>query len=272
MLLPEKYSNQIEGVISCFDRIVIQGTLPQICYAAGMTGYLNANQIRIVDYPRFAEPLRNEIRENAERIAKENSLEIEFIRKSHVRKESIIAKILESRGNHFGIVHIFSAMESCPTYKPWHNKKTNQTYLKPDQGKCLHYYFYLIDPILGLCYVRVPTWCPFRLQIYFNGHNRLSSELRANGIDYALQDHAFMQIGSFDEAQRINDSLTVELIHKKLIEFSEQFCPVLRHFHYPYHWSIMQAEYATDIIFKHPEDLHLIYDRLIRTTIHTVKP
>ena len=115
MLLTEKYSDQIVGVISCYDRIIIQGTLPQICYAGGMTAYLNANGIRIFDYPRFAEPLKDEIRENAERIAKENSLEIGFIRKSSVRKESVIAKILETRGNNPGLVHIFSAMESCPS-------------------------------------------------------------------------------------------------------------------------------------------------------------
>ena len=28
------------------------------CYAKGMTGFLSARQIRIFDYPRFAEPLR----------------------------------------------------------------------------------------------------------------------------------------------------------------------------------------------------------------------
>ncbi|WLE96651.1 MAG: hypothetical protein QTN59_18455 [Candidatus Electrothrix communis] len=39
-----------------------------------------------------------------------------------------------------------------------------------------------------------------------------------------------------------------------------------------YHWSIMQAEYATDIVFKRQQDLKHIYDNLIRTAIHTVKP
>ncbi len=34
----------------------------------------------------------------------------------------------------------------------------------------------------------------------------------------------------------------------------------------------MQAEYATDIIFKRQEDLQTIYGNLIRTAIHTVKP
>jgi hypothetical protein len=31
--------------------LVITGTLPVVCYAAGMTGYLNAKGIRIFDYP-----------------------------------------------------------------------------------------------------------------------------------------------------------------------------------------------------------------------------
>jgi hypothetical protein len=33
------------------------------------------------------------------------------------------------------------AMEACHTYKPWHDKQTRRTFLRPDTGKCLHYYF-----------------------------------------------------------------------------------------------------------------------------------
>lgn len=145
MLLTEKYSDQISGILHCYDRIVIQGTVPGICYAQGMTSYLNFKNIRIFDYPKFAEPYKNEIRNNAEKIAETNGLKIDFLRKRHIRKESIIKKILDQRGDHPGLVHIFSAMEACPSYKPWHNKKTGKTYLKSVSGKCLHYYFYLID-------------------------------------------------------------------------------------------------------------------------------
>jgi len=73
--LRQRYADKVDGVISCFDRIVIQGTLPQLCYAEGMAGYLNARKIRIFDYPRFAQPFRDRIRENAERIATEHGLE-----------------------------------------------------------------------------------------------------------------------------------------------------------------------------------------------------
>ena len=35
-------------MLSCYDRLAITGTLPVVCYAAGMTGYLKANGIRIL--------------------------------------------------------------------------------------------------------------------------------------------------------------------------------------------------------------------------------
>src|SRR3954453_13946584 len=65
------------------------------------------------------------------------------------------------------------------------------------RGQCLHYYFYFMDEQLGLCYVRVPTWLPCRLQIYFNGHNWLAGQLRKQGIEYRLIDNAFVEIADW---------------------------------------------------------------------------
>lgn len=81
MLLTEQYKDQIAGILSCYDRIIACGTVPGWCFAQGMTSFLYANKIKIFDYPQFANSLREELRENAERIAKENGVEIEFIRK-----------------------------------------------------------------------------------------------------------------------------------------------------------------------------------------------
>ncbi|SMD16025.1 hypothetical protein SAMN02746065_1711 [Desulfocicer vacuolatum DSM 3385] len=272
MLFIEKYSNQISGVLHCYDRIVIQGTIPGICYAAGMTSYLYFKGIRIFDYPQFAAPFKEEIRNNAKKIASDNGIDIQFIAKRNIRKEKIIETVIKERGDHPGLVHILSAMESCPSYKPWHNKNTHKTYLKSVQGKCLHYYFYFIDEDLGLCYVRVPTWCPFRLQIYFNGHNVLNSTMKKEGLQNVMLDNAILKTDSFESAQNFSNAFNIEHIHEKLDEFANFYCPVIKHFDFGYHWSIMQIEYATDIIFKRQEDLKLIYENLTRTAIHSVKP
>ena len=271
-LITERYAEKISGVLGCFDRVVIQGTLPGLCHAAGMTDYLYANGIRIFDYPHFAEPFRNELRENTERLAADNGLEIEFVRDHDTRKEKLIKEILKKRGDRPGLVHILSAMEGCPTYKPWHDKKTGRTFLKPDQGRCLHYYFYFIDENLGLCYVRVPTWCPFRLQIYFNGHGWLAAQLGKKGIKFTLIDNAFSAIDDWDKAQQLADQLNARTLHRVLNRFARRYCPVTRHFNVEYHWSFMQSEYATDIVFSRQSDLQDIYETLTRTAIHTVKP
>lgn len=271
-LLTERHAQQIAGVLSCYDRILIQGTLPGFCYADGMTAYLYAHHIRIFDYARFAEPLRNALRENAERLAGDHGLQIDFIRKRNFRKEDKIQQVLQRRGKRPGLVWIFSAMERCATYKPWHDKKTGQTYLRPEEGKCLHYYFYFLDEELGLCYVRVPTWCPFRLQIYFNGHHWLAAQLSRHHIPYTLLDNAFSQITDWAKAQKWADDWKVEKIHRKLDEFAQRYCPIIAGFGLRYHWSLDQAEYATDIVFRRQSDLQAIYGNLTRTAIHAVKP
>ncbi|HKK58602.1 MAG TPA: hypothetical protein VJ937_03935 [Salinivirga sp.] len=271
-LLTETYKRDISCVLSCYDRLIISGTLPEISYSQGMTSYMYQNGIRIFDYPKFAEPFKESIRSNAERIAKENEVEIEFIRKSGIRKESIISDKIKKRGDHPGIVHIISAMEGCNTYKPWHDKTTGKTFLKPSTSKCLHYYFYFIDEQVGLGYVRVPTWSPFRLQVYVNGHNLLASELKQAGVKFSMIDNAFDSLEDAGKAQDLSDKISIEKLHRKLDEFAWQFCPVYKDFNLRYHWSVMQAEYATDIVFKKQESLQAIYGELVATAIHTVKP
>jgi hypothetical protein len=134
--------------------MIITGTLPGACHAKGMTAFLSARQIRIFDYPRFAEPLRDRVRERAAELAAAAGVTIEHIAKSHIRKEDIVAKVLATRGDHPGLVHVISAMEACPTYKPWHSKQTHRSFLRPATGKCLHYYFYFIDAALGFGFAR----------------------------------------------------------------------------------------------------------------------
>lgn len=273
VLLNEKYQDHIHGVLNCYDRIILSGNLQPICYAKGMTKYLYTQGIRIFDYTQFAEPLRNLIVANTEAVAAENGLTIEFIRKQgDFRKEDKVQQIIAQRGNQPGLVHIFSAMERCQAYKPWHNKGTGQTYVQMTQGKCLHYYFYFIDTDLGLCYLRVPTWSPFRLQFYCNGHNALAAQLKREGIPFEMADNAFANIANFERANELAATLDSQAIHQKLDELVSRYCPVAQQLSLSYQWSIMQAEYATDIVFKEQSTLQAIYPHLLESLIQAVKP
>ena len=269
--LLERYHDRIAGVLTCYDRMVITGTLPGACHAAGMTSFLNAKHIRIFDYPRFAEPLRDRIRANAEALAAASGVTIQYIAKAHIRKEAVVADVIRKRGDYPGLVHVISVMEACSSYSAWHDKRTHQTTLRPTSGKCLHYYFYIIDAELGLMYVRVPTWCPFRLQIYCNGHSWLARQLTAAGIDYAMADNAFIRIDDWERAQQLADRLSPDVLHRVLDGYARQCCPILDVFNQTYHWSLMQVECSTDLAFRSGGIMKPLYEAISRQAIVSVK-
>ncbi|OGO41501.1 MAG: hypothetical protein A2W36_03845 [Chloroflexi bacterium RBG_16_58_14] len=134
------------------------------------------------------------------------------------------------------------------------------------------YYFYFMDEQLGLCYLRVPTWCPFRLQFYFNGHNWLANQLKQRGIAYKMLDNAFVHIADYTVANQLANKFDVEILHLRLDEFAQQYCPVVTDLKLAYYWNIMQSEYATDLVFKSQDTLQAFYLLLLETLTHAVKP
>jgi DNA-binding MarR family transcriptional regulator len=270
--LTERYAPNLHGVLSCFDRIIVTGTLPGACYAGGMTRFLFAKGIRIFDYARFAEPLRERIRERALEVCGASGIRIEHVNKSHIRKEDLVARVLAARApaerDRPGLVHVISAMESCPSYKPWRDKSNGRVYLRAETGKCLHYYFYLIDEELGLCYMRVPTWAPFGLQFYCNGHSALACSLRRAGIGFVQEDNAFVRIDDLQRAQALADAFKPEPLHRRLTHYAHWLCPVADVFlQDDWHWSIRQAEYSTDLIFRSGHILAPLYDAISRQAV-----
>ena len=246
MLLTDKYADKIHGIITCYDRMIIQGYIPNWSHAETMTAYMKLNGIRIFDYPTsFSQPLTEQVRQNAEKIAHENGMEIEFIRKLHAfRKDDRIQNIIAETGKTEGLIHIFSAMECCNTYRPWHDKTTGNTFLKFDQSKCIHYYFYFIDRELGLCYLRVPTWPPFRIQFYMNGHNLLAYKLDKKQLSYRMQDNAFLEISDIETAQKLSDRINPQGLHKVLDVFARRYSPVPESLGLGYTWTVQQIECA----------------------------
>jgi len=106
-LLTTTYQDKIADTLSCLDRVIITGTIPQICYPQGMSSYLYSQNIKVFDYAKFAEPFKEELRNNAEKVAKENDIEIEFVRKTHIRKEDLVKKVLDKRGYYTFCIFVF---------------------------------------------------------------------------------------------------------------------------------------------------------------------
>ena len=271
-LLTQRYADPIVGTLGCWDRVILTGTLTDVCHAGAVAGWLRRDNIRCFDLKAFAEPLRDAVRDHAILTARNAGLAIEYLERKNFRKEDRVAEVLQKRGGAPGLVHVFSAMEACPAFKPWHDKTTGKTGLRPTAGKCLHYYFYFLHARLGLVYVRVPTWLPFRLQIYFNGHNWLASRLRRAGLKFQMADNALVECADWKKAQALADDFCLDQLQRDLDGLARQCVPaLLERFRGGYHWSLMQVEYSLDLVWRSAEKLAPVYEELSRQAIFTVQ-
>jgi len=267
-----RYGKEIAGVLGCFDRLVVTGTLTEIAHPEAMDAFLHREGFRAFDIGLFADPLRQSIRDNAVAVAQAAGIEIEYLSRSKgVRKEDLVAKVLAQRGRHPGLVHILSVVETCTTFKPWRNPKKGQPGLRMQTGKCSTYYFYLIDSEVGLMYVRVPTWLPCRLQIYFNVHSWLAAQLRAAGVEFKMEDNSFIEIADWARAQELARTFAVAQWERKFHELAARFCPVVERFPRGYHWTVMQVEYSLDLVFKRAALLDPLYEQISRHAILAVR-
>ena len=85
-------------------------------------------------------------------------------------------------------------------------------------------------------------------------------------------DNAFVRIDDFGKAQRLADRFSIEQLHGRLDRYAKRFCPALKTIGGRYHWSLMQVEYASDLVFKDPRQMQPLYEALSRSAIHAVKP
>ncbi len=119
--------------------------------------------------------------------------------------------------------------------------------------------------------MRVPTWAPFRLQVYFNGHHWLARHLDKAGIGYQMAENAFLSLDDVEGAQAIVERFNLKALHRRLACWARAYCPVVRQFRAGYHWSLMQVELSTDILVHRQAELQPLYEALVRTAVHAVK-
>jgi hypothetical protein len=148
------------------------------------------------------------------------------------------------------------------------NREAKRLELRSHHGKCLHQYFYLIDPQLGWLNVRLQTWFPFTVHVVINGREWLSQALCRKGITFERRDNCFVDIRDVSHAQRLMDRQLRTDWSRVLDRLVRQVHPAHRTLfgreRLDYYWSADETEWATDVMFRSGEDLSALYPRLVR--------
>jgi len=265
--LTERYAKQIKGVLHCFDRLVLFGTYKAIGWPGAMGRHLLERGVRLLDYEKaYANALRLEMAQRVKAVAAEEGLAVIQVNAGQ-RKEALVAEILARRGRRAGLVCILGAMERCRCFKVGKNHDSGFLQLQWSPGRCQHYYVYFLDAEFGLGYLRIPTWAPFRLQVYCNGHDWLERRMQAAGLRFTKVDNCFTHISDFAAAQALVAQFDPQALHALFDRLASRFVAVHERFGHSMHWSVYQAEWATDIVFKNDRVLPDLYQQIVRTAV-----
>jgi hypothetical protein len=96
--------------------------------------------------------------------------------------------------------------------------------------------------------------------------------LAQHEIAFEQRDNAFVQMADFDTANQLAAQFHMESLQAKLDQLAQLYCPAVAKLGLQYHWSILQAEYATDLIFKSVQTLQAFFPLLLAALIQAIKP
>lgn len=267
----QRYLEDVTGVLEGFDRIIFKGTIRALNYADGVMKFLSYHDVLLKDFGAYAESLSKSVKGRAEAIANENGRPFEYLPSAGIDKGALAEKILRRDGIKEGLVCVLSCVEPCQTFgirKDWKEKKLKLVCML---RKCLYLYFYYHDRDFGLIHVRLQTWLPFTIQVYMNGREYLGRALERKGIECEKRGNCFTSIEDLAAAQKLMNRLHTRLWGKFLNQLARRVNPFLgrtgRVILPSYYWSVREAEYATDIMFKNVAALDAIYPHLVNHAV-----
>jgi hypothetical protein len=270
-----KHQKHILGTLSGFDRIRFRGTFRVLAVAKLLMMWLTQQKVLIKEFGDFAEALTQRLKRSVEQVAKRRVRDIEFLRSSKWSKEDLVAELIRREGLTEGVVCVLSAVEPCRSYEVRRNPQTKTLDLEAQPRKCLHWYVYFLDAVLGLCHVRVQSWLPFTVHVCVNGREWLCRELTKQGIGFERRDNCLARVDDVAAAQQILDSQPWEVWSTRLDDLVRRACPALLELPgfggrpHEYYWSADETEWATDIMFRSEKKLAALYPSLITHAMST---
>jgi hypothetical protein len=164
---------------------------------------MNHTGILLKDFSSWVNALTARIRDSAEQRAKDLGIEVRYLTRGGVNKESLAREIAQAHGITQGSICLLSVVEPCIAPMVKGNKATRKLEVVMAPRKCVWLYHYFDDPVLGFGHVRLQSWVPFNVFICLNGRHWLERQLQKHDIGYLKDGNCFPWIEDLEAAQRL---------------------------------------------------------------------
>jgi len=259
------------GILHGFDRLRLRGTLRQLYCPRVMEAYLSAQHILLKQFGALVEATSRQVKQATEALATKWGRPLVYVNSSAQSKEDLARRIAQRDGIKQGPIGILSCVEPCRSYSLRGNAQTKQLELHLEWRKCLHFYFYFEHPKFGFMHLRLQSWFPFQVDVCLNGRHWLARQLDEAGMVYRKRENCLVWVADPPKAQafldqQVQTDWTREL-GQLLKECHPMTKPITRPLDLSYYWSVSESEYATDVLFRSPEDLARLYPSLVHHAV-----
>ena len=269
----QKFSHVINGFLTGFDRIIFKGSVLAVMHENGAESFCALNGILNKDFKGWMLSRTADIVAGAQKLCMTQCGEgITHVNSSRLRKESLAHERQRVKGITSGLIGVWSAVESCVTFKASYDKVAGHPRLIRHWGKCKHLYFYYDHERYGFMSIRLQTWFPYHIQIAMNGREWLRRSLETAGVEHTVSGNKFFYVQDFNQAQAVLDTQRNTHWQEILESFLPEVFPSMRHIfgdNLSYYWTHWQSEMATDVIFKSPCHIKPFIDTLMRYAFMT---
>ncbi len=188
------------------------------------------------------------------------------------RKDEFVKPFYRRFRGDEGVVVILKSMEKSRTfvsYEPRYPPPSGKDYrqIRSAPGKhFLHYYFYILDPIMGPMFLRVASYLPFSVNCYFNGHSFLAQQLRRRSIRFRKEENAIVACDQPAVLAELAKTLDAKTLRDRADHWSFRLAPSFskkqrRACQLHYQWSVAQIEFSQNILFKRRAPLRALFQR-----------
>jgi hypothetical protein len=264
------------GRLMGFDRMVFRGHLQGLARPEQMAAFLNKERVLLKEFKEYVDSASAAMKTAAVSTAELGGrpyiyLEDACTARSGRSKEEIVREIVERDGVKEGLICVLGALELCRTFSVKRVAEGRLGVVRRST-KCLHFYYYFMDPEFGQMYIRVQSWFPFQTQVYVNGREWLARALQREAISVRTQDNCILEAGDLKRAQELAEKLPRKDWPAFLGRLAERINPWLAHVKCQgfgeYYWVVHQLEVATDVLFKSraalEELMPTLFDHAIR--------
>jgi hypothetical protein len=262
----------VQFAYTCWDRIVLNGYLERLQRPENLVHFFH--QVVGVDCiePAVLERRTNAYKAWLRQVTEEHDIPLLPAPPKRVRNEDFVLPFYRRLKGEPGVACVLTSMEQGRTFVSYvPDRKTpsgdaNYRCIRACRKRFLHYYWYVLDPVMGPMSVRVGSYLPFNVTCYLNGHSFVAQELRRDGIRFRKDDNAFLAVADVAALQAAADRLSAAILERRCNYWVRRLVPAFslaeRQALAPgYRYSMAQMELATDIVFKRSAPLTAMFQR-----------